>query len=589
MDCARNYADTSGDLVHLFRGTVASHPDRVAVETSDAQLTYTALADRVHCVAAHLSRRLAAPGGIVGVEVQDRADFVTLALGILTAGAAYLPLDPTYPSARRQLMVEDAEPDLLVTDGDAPDGCDVVRARTLLDDEVRIAPAIASGLPRDRDLAYVMYTSGSTGRPKGVAVHHAAVASLVLDDPVLAGIGAGRVLQLAPTSFDASTLEIWLPLVHGGTLVCPGADTDAKGLATVVREAAPDVVWLTAGLFASLLDADPHALRGVGTVITGGDRVPGRAFAMARDSVRHGAVAGYGPTEATVFASVHVAVPGRDYNEVPVGRALAGRTLRVLTSQLEEAPLGEEGDLYIGGTGVALGYLRRPSLTAGRFVADPYSEEPGARMYRTGDRGCRLPDGEVEYLGRADRQVKVRGYRVELDEVESVVAEHPDVLAVVAATHGTGAERRLGIHVAVRPDSDLAAPGLRRWLADRVPSYLIPNNVRVSKRLPLDANGKLDRSTANAYRQRSAAGLPSAEAPANDLERLVVDVFRDVLGLDEVGADDSFFDLGGDSLAAMRMVEQLRTAGVTLTLRRLFRDPTPRLVAQAQVTAAARA
>ncbi|MGW1779990.1 amino acid adenylation domain-containing protein, partial [Streptomyces sp. NPDC002143] len=557
-------------LPELFAERVRATPDAVAVAGGDGLLTYADLDARANRLAHALAAQGVEAETPVAVLMERSADLVVAILGIVKAGGGYVPLDPGFPPARIDLVVRETGAALVLTE-------DVLTA--LLAAESRThAPQVVC---HPDQLAYVMYTSGSTGRPKGIAVTHADVAGLA----AAPCWGAHeRVLMHAPTAFDASTYELWVPLLGGGrVVVAPQGRLDVRELCATVAEHGVTGLWLTAGLFRVVADAEPAGLAGVREVWTGGDVVSATAVARVLDAcpgVR--VVNGYGPTETTVFAAHHpMDTPPDTRRSVPLGRPMAGMRLYVLDDRLRPAPAGVTGELYIAGTGVARGYTGRPAATAERFTADPFGP-PGARMYRSGDLARWLDDGRLEFAGRADDQVKLRGFRVEPGEIEAELARCPGIVqAAVVAREDRPGDRRLVAYVVAGSgsrsadetgcfDAHAVADRLRREL----PAHLVPAAFVTLDALPLTANGKLDRAALPAP-EYGPGDDGAGRGPRTPHEQVLCDLFAEVLGRDRVGIDDGFFDLGGHSLLAARLVARVRdTLGTEVGLRTLFQTPT---------------
>ena len=484
----------AGSLVELFAVQVGRVPGAVAVVCGDVRWSYAELDALAGRVAGALVARGVGRGALVGVVMERSAELVAVLLGIAKAGAAYVPVDGGYPEARVRAML--AGTALVVRDGDV--------AGLLAQGEGRsCGGVVVSG----SDLAYVMFTSGSSGVPKGVAVSQGALAGLA-GDPCW-GLGSGRrVLMHAPHAFDASCLELWVPLAAGATVVVapPGA-VDAGVLGELVVRYGVTTVHVTAGLFAVLAEESARCLAGVSEVLTGGDVVPAGAVARVLEAnpglrVRHL----YGPTETTLCATTFTVEPGVQAPVVlPIGRPRANTRVFVLDGFLRPVPVGVAGELYVAGAGLARGYLGRAALTAERFVACPFGGK-GERMYRTGDLARWTAEGELVFGGRADEQVKVRGFRVEPGEVESVLVGHEAVAqAVVIAREDRPGDKRLVAYVVPEGDSvDTAV--LREFVAERLPEYMVPAAVVVLDVLPLTGNGKLDRRALPAPDFAGAAG-----------------------------------------------------------------------------------
>ncbi|TDV43067.1 non-ribosomal peptide synthetase, partial [Actinophytocola oryzae] len=544
----------------LFEQRAAATPDAVAVEWDGGSVTYAELNARAGRLARRLADRGAGPERLVALVLPRSVDMVVAIIAVLRAGAGYLPIDPAYPAERVRFMIDDARPVLVL---DALD-------------QLTALPGAAPGERRTRptagNTAYVMYTSGTTGAPKGVVVTHADVAGLV-SASCFAGGAHERVLLHSPYVFDASTYELWVPLLSGGTVVIASGDVDARTVRRAVADHGVTAMWATSGLFRVLADEDPECFAGLREVWAGGGVVPaGAVRRVLRACPGLVVVDGYGPTETTTFVTSHpMAAPDEVPDPVPVGAPITHMRAYVLDDRLRPVPPGAIGELYVAGTGVARGYLGRAGLTANRFVACPFG--PGERMYRTGD-VVRWRDGVIEYRGRADDQVKIRGFRVEPGEVESVLAAHHLVAqAVVTARADRPGEQRLVAYV-VPEDPELVDPApLRDHLAERLPDYLVPSAIVLLAAMPLTAVGKIDVRALPAPDFAALAG--SGGAPRDQREELLCGLFAEVLGLPGVGVDDGFFDLGGHSLLATRLVSRLRTAlGVELPVRAVFESPT---------------
>ncbi|MEU2561452.1 amino acid adenylation domain-containing protein [Streptomyces longispororuber] len=580
----------------LFARRVAAAPDAVAVVCGDTSLTYRELDARAGRLARELVRRGAGPDTLVAVALPHSAELVVALLAVVRAGAAYVPVDPRYPSARLGLVLADADPRLVVTDTATrhvlPDtlgalGAPDATGGLLLLDELDLGTGPGAEPPAalsPQHLAYVMHTSGSTGVPKGVGVTHRGVVRLALDR-VFAGTGHERVLMHSTQAFDAATYELWVPLLTGGTVVvAPAGSLDPAALAAVIAEHRVTGLLVTAGLFRVVAEELPEAFRGVREVWAGGDVVPPAAVERVLAACPGTAVVdAYGPTEATVAASVHRMDAAADVGAVvPIGRPLDHTRLYVLDAALRPVPVGAPGELYIAGDRLARGYLGRGALTAERFVACPFAG-PGERMYRTGDLVTWTAGGRLRYQGRGDSQVKVRGFRIEPGEVEAALTAHPGVAqAVVVALAGPDGGGRLAAYVVRAGEGGIAGVGdidfhvgvsaaeLRRFVADRLPEFMAPAAYVLLDRLPLTPNGKLDRAalpepefTAGAYR-----------APGSRREQILAEVFADVLGLERVGVDDDFFAVGGDSIRSIQVVSRARARGVEVTPRQVFQHRT---------------
>ncbi|OKH98939.1 hypothetical protein A6A06_25380 [Streptomyces sp. CB02923] len=539
-----------------FAEVAARFPDADAVVSGADTLTYAELDARANRFARYLHAGGVAPADRVGVVLPRSADLVVTLLGIAKAGAVAVPVDPSYPAERVRHLLEDSAPTLVVSGEEA--------AREAALREFSAAPLPVRTSPESG--LYVMYTSGSTGVPKGVTATHGSVAALARDT-CWGDIGTGRVLFHAPHAFDASTFELWVPLLNGGcVVVAPEAELGGAALARLAREHELTAVHVTAGLFRMLAQETPACFTGLRHILTGGDVVPAEAVARVTaacpDATLHHL---YGPTEITLCATTYAVPPGAQAPAVlPIGGPRDGVRVFVLDAGLRPVPAGVTGELYVAGRGVAPGYLNRPALTAERFVACPYG---GGRMYRTGDLVRWDRHGSLVFVGRADDQVKVRGFRIEPAEVAAVLGRAPGVdQAAVVVREDRPGDKRLVAYVV----GD--ASEVRDFAAERLPDHMIPGTVITLDALPLTANGKVDRAALPAPDRTAAA---TYRLPRTPQEQLLCRLFAEVLGLDRTGVDDGFFDLGGDSLLAMRLTSRARTAlGVEIPITVMFESPT---------------
>ncbi|MEV6042385.1 amino acid adenylation domain-containing protein, partial [Streptomyces xanthochromogenes] len=604
---------TEATLTTLFEAQADKTPDAAAVTCGEASLTYRDLNDRANRLAHRLVARGMGPEHVVALALPRSADLVVAILATLKAGAAYLPLDPDYPSARLAHMVADACPGLLLTTTAARSNLPAAHGTPVLlldapDSFTDLAHNPAPDLVPDHP-AYVIYTSGSTGQPKGVVNTHRNVVRLFDASRKWFGFGPQDVWTLFHSyAFDFSVWELWGALLHGGRIVvvpyevsrAPGAFLDLLAdegvtvlnqtpsafyqLAQAEAEAGPEAAGgpeAGANEGVEALDASgPTRRLALRTVVFGGEALqPSR---LADWYERHPddaptLVNMYGITETTV----HVTYQPLDRRRATptaasaIGTGLSDLRTHVLDGGLQLVPPGVVGELYVAGGGVARGYLGRPGLTAERFVADPYAPEPGARMYRTGDLVRWNPDGELEFMGRADHQVKIRGFRIEPGEIEAVVSSHPSVAeAAVVVRQEQSGDERLVAYAVVR--DALRAEDVREFARERLPEYMVPAVVLLD-RMPLTANGKLDKAALPEPDFSVSAAGREARTPQ---EQIVCDLFAQVLGLPRVGGDDHFFELGGHSLLATRLIAQVRAVfGIELELRLLFEGPTPAAVA----------
>ncbi|MET8054484.1 amino acid adenylation domain-containing protein [Streptosporangium sp. NPDC005286] len=527
----------------------AQDPAGPAVRHGDRELTYQELGERSDRLAGWLVEHGVRAESRVVLLMPRSADLIVAMLGVLKAGGVYVPVDPEYPPARRRTIIDDCRPVLVLETLPELDGTAAME----------VEPAVPVGSAGG---AYVMYTSGSTGVPKGVLVTHGDVVALAADECFAAG--HERVLWHSPQVFDASTYEVWVPLLGGGTVVVAEDAVDTAAVMRAVVDHDITAVWLTAGLLAVVAEHHLQALAGVSQVWAGGDVISPSAVVRVRQA--HPSITvvnGYGPTEATTFAARHKVAADFGGNSVPIGGPMAGMGLHVLDAALRPVAPGVAGELYLSGAGVARGYLGRPGLTAERFVAAP----GGSRMYRTGDLARWNADGELEFRGRVDEQVKVRGFRIEPGEIEAVLREHEGVRDAAVVVR----EGRLVAYVV----GDSA--GLREYVAQLLPEYMVPAAVTALAELPLTVNGKLDRKALPDPEFSTTGG----RSPRTPQEELLCGLYAEVLELPRVSVDDSFFDLGGHSLLATRLVSRIRAVlGVEVPIRILFETPTVAGLAQ---------
>ncbi|MGH3846043.1 MAG: amino acid adenylation domain-containing protein, partial [Pseudonocardiaceae bacterium] len=577
----------------LFAGQVAAAPDAVAVlggraDSPGTELSYRELNDRANQLARLLISRGVGPERFVGLALPRSPDLIVALVAVWRCGAAYVPLDPNYPPARIELLCADADPIVVLTAQETA-GClpaDVVR---LVIDHPEARAEIAgcssaevTDAERVRPLsaahpAYVIYTSGSTGVPKGVVVaHHSVVGLAAWAAAEFGSSGLSRVIASTSLNFDVSVFEIFCPLAAGGAIEVV-RDVLAIG---ELAQSDPSVI---SGVPSALAQGLSRASAGVpaDTVVLAGEALSARAAREIRAATSCRRLANiYGPTEATVYATAWYAEtePSQtgeepdDQPPPPIGRPIANTQVYVLDGWLQPVPIGVPGELYLGGRGLARGYLHRPGLTAQRFVANPFSE-PGSRMYRTGDLVRWDAQGQLEYLGRSDHQVKIRGFRIELGEVEAAVARHEHVAEAVAMVRTDEAGRqRLVAYLVPRGQAEPHTTALREFLAATLPDYMVPSVFVTMASLPLNANGKLDRRRLpDPDWQLAQAGYL---APRGFLERTLAQIWAEVLGVEQVGATDDFFALGGDSILSIQVVSRARAAGWHLTPRDVFRQPT---------------
>jgi amino acid adenylation domain-containing protein len=578
-----------------FASIAAQYPQHIAMRDGSTSLSYRTCNERANGIADQLRRIGVRKGDVIGLYSQRSSDAVVGMLAILKTGGIYLPLDPNYPAERLNVMLGDAGATHLLTDRPL--------LRRFLDfsgptlDLSSRAGSDSYGDSFDDDVmpddvAYIMYTSGSTGRPKGVAVSHHSVANLVIDTNFVQLGPEDTVAQAATLSFDAATFEVWGALLNGAQLVfCPQATLlSPRDFTGFLVDEKITTLWLTAALFNEIARADTCAFASLQTLIVGGEALDVRTVRSVLEAQPpRRLLNGYGPTETTTFACTHqIAITDTNELRIPIGRPIAGVRTYVLDADRQRVPPGIPGELYIGGAGVAFGYVGDPALTSDRFIRDIFTDDPRARMYRTGDRVCTLPDGTIDIIGRVDRQIKLRGYRIELDEIEAALRADERVESSIVLVEGDAHLQRILAFVVPRAAKDIAAAAsIKASLAERLPEYMMPASLHCVDRLPLDANGKIDRrSLLHMQVQKSA----TPTKPANILQMQLVDIWQQILETSPIGIHDDFFELGGHSLLAARMLAHVENlTGVRVPREALFGRATISALSEALATLAFRA
>jgi amino acid adenylation domain-containing protein len=574
----------------VFEEQARKTPDAMAVMHNDASLTYSELNEKANRLAHYLRQLGVRPDARVALCLERGFEMIVAVLAVLKAGGAYVPLDPAYPPERLRFMLEDSAPVALLTRsesqalfGGLTEGLpilDLGSAQPLWEDQPNTDLDAAAVELTSRHLAYVIYTSGSTGTPKGVMVPHRAVNRLVLNNWYARLQAGDRVAFASNPAFDAGTMEMWGPLLNGGRVVVIDQDVllDPARFGQALQRHKVSILWLTVGLFNLYAEALGQAFRKLRYLIVGGDALDPRVIArVLRDSPPEHLVNGYGPTETTTFAITHeIAAVARNARSIPIGKPIANTSASILDERQQLVPVGVVGELYIGGAGVARGYLNRPELTAERFLTDPFTAEPGACMYKTGDLAKWLPDGTIDFAGRNDFQVKLRGFRVELGEIEARLVEQPGVAeAVVLAREDTPGDKRLvAYYTSDSDETPLGAELLRANLTVQLPDYMVPAAYVRLASLPLTPHGKLDRRAlpapeAEAYDRRAY------QAPVGEMEAALARIWTDLLKLERIGRQENYFELGGHSLLAVRLFSRIeKEFGVDLPLATLYRAPT---------------
>ncbi|HWP43817.1 MAG TPA: amino acid adenylation domain-containing protein, partial [Blastocatellia bacterium] len=573
-------------LLHeLVEEQAEQTPERVAVISRGEQISYVELNERANQLGHYLRSRGVGPEVRVGLCIERGVNMVVGLLGILKAGGAYVPLDPAYPAHRLRYVIEDADVRLIVTDSRLKDSLPADQVEVILIDRQweqvsresrqRVGIGVVS-----ENLAYLIYTSGTTGRPKGVAIEHRSAAAFIqwareeFEDRFLAGV-------LASTSlcFDLSVFEIFAPLSRGGKVIVA---ENALALADIEERNEVSLINTVPSAMAELvrLEAIPESVKAVNLA---GEALQRRLVEEIYDQSSVEVVRNlYGPSEDTTYSTYERIERGAD---VTIGRPVAGSQVYVLDERMQPVPVGVLGEIYISGAGLARGYLNRPDLTADRFVADPFSKAAGGRLYKTGDVARYRSDGRIEYIGRKDHQVKVRGYRIEPGEIEAVLTEHPGVRkAVVVVREDEIGDRRLVGYVVSREGEEAELEELRSHLKERLPEYMVPGAIVLLDELPLTANGKLDRNALPAPEGTATKADGEFVAPRNIIEDVIASIWKEVLGVEKVSINDNFFEVGGHSLLATQVVSRLREGFRTqIPLRTFFAGPTVAELAQALI------
>jgi amino acid adenylation domain-containing protein len=578
----RNYPNNQG-IHQQFEHQVAKTPDAIAVRFADQQYTYDQLNRGSNQLARYLQQFGVGTGSRVGVCLGHSTETIAALLGILKAGAAYVPLDPSYPIERLQLMIEDAQVSVLLTQQQWADQFDKQQAKLVcLDcDWPAIAQQSEANLASQtagEDLAYVIYTSGSTGKPKGVAVPHRAVNRLVCNSDYVQIESSDRIAQISNFSFDAATFEIWGALLNGAQLVGISREVLlSQDFAAQIQQQQISILFLTTALFQQFAREIPSAFASLRCLLFGGEAIDPKAVQIV---LAHGApqhlLHVYGPTENTTFTTWYEVQEVPATASIPIGRPIANTQLYLLDSSLKPVPIGAPGELYVGGDGLAQGYLNQPELTARSFIKNPFTSiaAPGDRLYKTGDLARYRLDGNLEFLGRIDHQVKLRGFRIELGEIEAVLSQHPNVQTAIVQMQA-GLDKRLIAYVV--PVQKPAPPKqeLKQFLQSKLPNYMIPSGFAVLDAVPLTPNGKIDRGALEVAAIAQPQIATPLQFPTSAIEQTLAQLWAQLLGVEQVGVDDNFFELGGHSLLATQLMSRVRDRfQIEVSLRSLFETPT---------------
>ncbi|MEW6736123.1 MAG: amino acid adenylation domain-containing protein, partial [Acidobacteriota bacterium] len=588
----------TGRCIHeLFEEQVERSPESVAVVFEDQILSYRELNNRANQLAHYLRTMGVGPDQLVGICMERSIEMVIGLIGILKSGGAYLPLDPDYPLDRLAFMVVDSSVKILLTQQRLQQrlSIPIVEYVCLDTDWTQINLHSYENLAKESsqdNLAYVTYTSGSTGMPKGVEVLHRGVVRLVCNVDYVKLDSQQTTLQLAPLAFDASTFELWGALLNGAKCVLyPERYITPQQLSEIITSQQVRTMWLTSSLYNLIVDEQAEALSGLEQLLIGGE-------ALSLSHVQKGLlqlpnvqlINGYGPTEATTFTCCYRIVSNEEWcSSIPIGRPINNTEVYLLDENMQPVPIGVVGELYIGGDGLARGYLHQAELSAEKFVPHPYSKQAGARLYRSGDWGRYRADGSIEFIGRIDNQIKLRGFRIELAEIEAKLNEHRQVReCVVVASEGSSIEKRLIAYLVTEAGENISTAQLQHYLQDKLPEYMLPSAYVQIERLPLTANGKVDRRALPAPDCSRTDIEQTITAPRNPLEEVIAAIWTRVLAIARVSIDDNFFELGGHSLLATQVILQVRsTFKVEVSLRALFENPTIKGLAE-EVAAARR-
>jgi amino acid adenylation domain-containing protein len=582
----------------VFEEQVVRAPNAVALIFEDQQLTYRQLNQRANHLAHQLREHDVGPNTLVAICAERSIELIVGILAILKAGGAYVPLDPGYPKERLQFMLQDIKATVLMAQQRLASSLPT-KGTTIIYLDTPHAQAsttlTASENPRceanAESLAYVMYTSGSTGRPKGTTIPHRGVTRLVKNTNYAQFGPDETFLQFAPVSFDASTLEIWGPLLNGGRLVImpPGAPS-LESLGKAIRRHNVSTLWLTAGLFRVMVDERIDDLKPLKQLLAGGDVLPvSHVTKVLQELPGCRLINGYGPTENTTFTCCHT-VTKEDLkgNSIPIGKPVANTQVYILDRYMQPVPIGVPGELHTGGDGLAQGYLNQPELTAQKFLPNPFTKDSKAKLYKTGDLCRYLADGRIEFLGRIDQQVKIRGFRIELEEIEAVLGQNPSVKeSVVIVREDNPGEKVLVGYVVPKSDAKWDAEEVRSYLKSRLPDYMVPSAFVSMDVLPLTPNGKVDKRALPKPQLIQSGDGKKYVAPSTPIEEVLAGIWRELLKLEKVGIHDNFFELGGNSLLSIQIIDRLNRAGLNFSPSQFFHHQTIAELASVVVTSRA--
>ena len=569
------------NIASIFEARAREYPEAIAIRHSNERMTYREVDERSNRLAGRLREMNVRKGDIVVLFMERSASMVIAMLATLKAGGGYLPISPGEPESRIIQMIKSVHPRAAITDPGLLSRTEKFLKPVFTVDNglLEKRPLCHEGDPGPDDLAYVMFTSGSTGTPKGVCVPHRGISRLVLNTDYIQIYSNDTVGHLSDPAFDASTFEIWGALLNGATLAVIDKDValSPSGLKMEIKDSHIDVLFMTTPLFHAIVSEDPSALCGLRYLLVGGDVMnPAHARAFLEHCNTARLLNGYGPTENTTFSTCHFTRPDDcSSDSIPIGRPIANSDLYILDNAMHPVPVGITGEIYVSGDGVALGYLDSPGLTASKFLPDPYV--PGQILYKTGDLGKFLPEGEVRFIGRIDSQVKIRGFRVEMGEVTSAIESHPSVKqAVVTPYQGPGGMTSLACYL-VKIDGmpEVTVEELRKYVADMLPSHMIPSVFIWIDAIPLTSRGKINFSALPLPPTNNAPSPPNASY--DDRTALIASIWRKVMGLADIGLDDDFFSIGGHSLLAIRLISTIEERfSIQIPISVIFTAPTIR-------------
>lgn len=574
-------------LVHkAFEAQATHRPESIALSFADKTMTYAELNRRANQLAHHLQSFGVGPETRVALCVERSFEMVVALLAILKAGGAYVPCDPTFPKDSLTFILADSGATLLLTQQVLLETLPEFAIKVVcLDTEWEVVESQSEENPESgvtvENLAYVTYTSGSSGRPKGAEIPHRSLMGFMVDVDYVQFDSDQIALQHSSILWDALTLELWPALVHGGRCVLfSGRAASPAELGAVIKREGVSVLWLTSSLFNALMETDTGAeqLSGVQQLMLGGEPLSVRHVKLGlRQLSQTTLINGYGPSECTVFACCCVIPPELDegLQTVPIGKPIGDRKIYVLDAHMKRVPIGVTGEMYIGGPSLARGYVNQPKLTAEKFVPNPLNDRPGERLYKTGDLVRYLPDGKLDFVGRIDSQIKLRGFRIEPEEIEKALGTHPAIReAVVLMREYAPGKKRLETHLVVDLDLSPSINDLRHYLKEKLPEYMIPAAFFFVEALPLNQNGKVDRQALIASREISGNDDSSYAPPRNATEQLLTEIWSQVLGVERIGIHDNFFELGGDSIITIQIVARANEHGIHLTTKQLFHHQT---------------